>query len=466
MKQQEEIDFGTEKVSKLFKKLFFPTLLGMLGISAMTAIDGIFIGHSVGSDGIAAVNIVVPVLMLLTGIGLMVGSGCSVAASIHLAQGRTKVARLNVTQALIAVSAVGIVVIAAMLAEPEATARFLGSSEHLLPLVKEYMVWYVPSWIFLLWESVLLFVIRLDGAPKVAMASSMVAAVLNILLDYLFMFPLGWGLMGAAFATSISTAAGTAVAAAYLLGKARHLRLIPLKPSRKSLKLSLRNLGYQCRIGSSALLAETTLAVLMFTGNQVFMRYLGDNGVGAFGIACYYAPFIFMVGNAIAQSAQPILSYNYGIGAYGRMRETERAALLAAAICGIATTLIFLLFPKSLVGLFIDLDNPAARIAVEGLPFFACGFAGFVFNITAIGYFQSVERMRPATIFALLRGAVLLVPAFWLLPLVAGTKGIWLSMPVAEILTALSIMAFYRWGGAYRKREPHSVPEKSPRKAG
>ena len=195
--KKETIDFGNEKVATLFKKLFFPTLLGMLGMSAMTAIDGIFIGHSVGSDGIAAVNIVVPVQMLITGIGLMVGSGCSVIASVHLSQGRQKVARLHVTQAFLAVTVASALVIAAMLFRPEATALCLGSSTHLLPLATEYMLWYVPSWIFIAWEAVALFVIRLDGAPNVAMASTLTAAVLNIVLDWLFMFPLGWGLMGA-----------------------------------------------------------------------------------------------------------------------------------------------------------------------------------------------------------------------------------------------------------------------------
>ena len=147
--KEDAIDFGKVKVSSLFRKLFFPTLLGMLGMSAMTAIDGIFVGHSVGSDGIAAINIVCPMLMLLTGIGLMIGTGCSVVSSIHLSRGRLKVARLNVTQAVVFVSAVAVLVVSMMLCFPERTARLLGSSEYLLPMVKEYMVWYVPSWILM-----------------------------------------------------------------------------------------------------------------------------------------------------------------------------------------------------------------------------------------------------------------------------------------------------------------------------
>lgn len=446
------IDFGSGKVSQLFRKLFFPTLLGMLGMSAMTAIDGIFIGHCIGSDGIAAINIICPLLMLLTGVALMVGTGCSVVASIHLSRGQEKVARYNVTQALLLVTAVIAVPVAWMLAAPCQAGRWLGSSEHLLPLVTEYMVWYVPSWIFMGWTAVALFVIRLDGQPAYAMACSLTAAVLNVFLDWLFMFPLGWGMMGGALATSLSTAAGGLMAVAYLACRARRLRIAPIKLNAKSLRLTLRNVGYQCRIGSSALLGEATLAVLMFMGNLVFMRYLGDDGVGAFGIACYYTPFIFMVGNAIAQSAQPILSYNFGLGDRGRTRQAERTAIVAAAVCGLAVTAVFLLLPAGLVGLFVDPSVPAARIAAAGLPLFAAGFLPFIFNITAVGYFQSVERVRPAVVFALLRGLVLLVPAFLLLPRWLGAQGIWIAMPAAELLTAFSVVAFYAWGRRGRPR--------------
>ncbi len=443
MKSDDAIDFGTLKVSVLFRKLFFPTLLGMLGMSAVTAVDGIFVGHCVGSDGIAAINIVIPVLMLMTGVGLMAGTGCSVVASIHLSRGRLKVARLNVTQAMLFVTLVVAVPMVAMLGFPDETARWLGSSERLLPMVKDYMIWYVPSWIFMMWTAVALFVIRLDGAPQMAMACSLVAALLNVVLDWLFMFPLGWGVMGAALATSISTTVGGVMAIVYLLFFSRKLCLLPLKMSRKSLRLSVRNIGYQCRIGSSALLGEATMAVLMFMGNQVFMHYLGDDGVGAFGIACYYAPFIFMVGNAIAQSAQPIISYNFGLGNRQRTRETEQEALRMAVVCGTIVTLVFLFAPRQLVGMFIPMQSPAAQIAIFGFPLFAAGFIPFILNLTAVGYFQSVERIRPATTFALLRGFLLLIPSFLLMPYLFGEAGIWLAMPVAEGLTLLLIVGFY-----------------------
>lgn len=443
---RDAIDLSTLNVFTLFRKYFVPTLLGMLGMSAVTAIDGIFVGHGVGSDGIAAINICIPLLMLFTGFGLMVGAGCSVVASIQLSRGKSKSARLNVTQALLFVTVVSLIPSVLMMIYPEHTARLLGSSEYLLLKVTDYLLWFVPSWVFQIWITVSLFLIRLDGSPRLAMLCSLVSAVINVVLDWLFIFPFGWGVMGAAFATSISIIVGGVMAIVYLLFYARRLRLYLPKLSYKSLRLTIRNLDYQCRIGFSALLGEATLAVLMFVGNQVFMSYLGDDGVGAFGIACYYIPFVFMVGNAIAQSAQPIISYNFGLGYQDRVTGTERIALLTAVVCGAVVTLVFTVYPDLLVGLFVNPENEAARIAINGFPYFSAGFVCFVVNIAAVGYFQSIERIRPAIVFASLRGAVFLIPSFILLPELLEVAGIWLALPFSEFLTSMAVLAFFLVG--------------------
>ena len=130
------------------------------------------------------------------------------------------------------------------------------------------------------------------------------------------------------------------------------------------------------------------MGVLMLTGNYVFMYYIGDDGVGAFSIACYYCPFAFMIGNAIAQSAQPIISYNYGLGEYKRVVATERLAIIWAVVIGVIVTEAFLLFPSAMIGLFLDSDTEAFNIAVSGMPVFSVAFIFFIFNLTAIGYFH------------------------------------------------------------------------------
>ena len=168
-----------------------------------------------------------------------------------------------------------------------------------------------------------------------------------------------------------------------------------------------------CRLGLSSFLCEAAIATMMFSGNYVFIRYLGEDGVAAFSIACYFFPIIFMINNAIGQSAQPILSYNFGAGDLGRVRQAFHLALATAVAVGAAIFAVTLLFSRGIVSMFIESGYPAFEIAVEGLPLFASGFVFFAVNIVSINYFQSVERPRPAMALTLLRGFVFLVGCFF-----------------------------------------------------
>ncbi|TGY03716.1 MATE family efflux transporter [Muribaculum sp. NM65_B17] len=441
--QRDSIDLGTVKIPRLFRLYLIPTLLGMLSLCAVTATDGIFVGRGVGSDALAAVNICIAPTMVMMGISLMLGVGSSVVSSIHLASGNVKAARLNVTQALATATLIVIIFLGLTLISIDTTGRALGSSNTLMPLVRDYMPWIFVCCLFQSWCGIGLFVVRLDGSPKYAMWCNVLPGLLNVVLDYIFIFPLQMGIKGAAIATCISCAVGGVMVMCYLLFFARTLRLIKIKMSRKSLRLTLRNIGYQCKIGISALLGEATMGVLMLMGNLMFMKYIGNDGVGAFSIACYYCPFVFMIGNAIAQSAQPIISYNYGKGSKSRVIATEKLAILAALGCGLAITAAFIFTPSAMVHLFLDPDLAAAKIAVKGFPVFSVAFIAFIFNLTAIGYFQSVEKVTPSIVFALLRGLIFLVPAFILLPTILNATGIWLALGISEILTALSIVGFY-----------------------
>ena len=133
--KRDAIDFEKDRVSPLFRKLLIPTLLGTISMSAVTAVDGIFVGHGVGADGVAAVNIVVPIYQIMSGIGLMIGAGCSVVASIHLSRQNTRAAQLNISQAIILTSLFVAVISALIFALPVLTAKVLGSSETLMPQV-------------------------------------------------------------------------------------------------------------------------------------------------------------------------------------------------------------------------------------------------------------------------------------------------------------------------------------------
>lgn len=287
------------------------------------------------------------------------------------------------------------------------------------------------------------------GSPKYASAAAAIPSIVNVVLDYVFLFILDKGLEGVAVATSIGCWTGGLMVLFYILFLSKTMRLYPLKMSWKSLCLSLRNLWYQFRLGLSAFLGEISISILIFVGNYVFMKYLGEDGVAAFSIACYIMPFIFMTGNAISQSAQPIISFNHGAGNRNRVLEARKFSLLTAFALGIMVSLALEFGISYVAALFLSKDAPAYSIAAHGVPLMAIGFTLSIVNVAAIGYYQSVERALPATIFSLSRGVIFLVPCFLVIPLFAGVNGIWLALPATEALTFLSIVSF----SLFRKRQ-------------
>ena len=363
-------------------------------------------------------------------------------ASIHLSRAKVKAARLNVTQAMIVVTELTLLLSLLIVVFPDRTACLLGSSDRLLPLVKDYLLWFTPALVFQMWTAVGLFVIRLDGAPKLAMWCSVVAALLNVVLDWLFIFPLGWGVMGTAFATAISVSVGGVIVVVYLSFFARTLRFCPLKRSRKSLRLSLRNVGYQCRIGSSALLGEATLAMLMFVGNLTFIHYLGDDGVGAFGIACYYIPFVFMVGNAIAQSAQPIISYNFGAGQFDRVRQTIRRMIAITFTAAFVYVVFAMLRPALFAGLFTT--DPELIVIVEKvLPVYIAGMAIFGLQSGVQSSFLGLGQAKISLFIALLRKVILLIPLALILPHFFGVMGVYYAEPIADVCSVITAVTLF-----------------------
>ena len=172
------------------------------------------------------------------------------------------------------------------------TAVWLGSSERLLPLAVEYMYWFLPFLVFSALLSSGMFFVRLDGSPNYAMLCNAIPAVVNILLDYVFIFILKWGMMGAALATSLGYILGAGMIVVYLSRRRNVIHFCRVKLSKKSMRLTWRNVKYMCHLGVSTFLCEAAIACMMFAGNYVFIHYLGEDGVAAFSIACYFFPII------------------------------------------------------------------------------------------------------------------------------------------------------------------------------
>ena len=437
--QRDSLDFKSMSVEKLFTKLLVPTIMGMAASALFTVVDGIFVGNGIGSDAMAAVNISAPIFMIFTGVGLMFGMGGGILTSINLSQGKKKVANINFTQSVIALVFISLVMTLLLTIFPHKIATLFGSDEYLMDMVVEYLFWFSISLPFTVLVVALPFFIRLTN-PKISMWAMLAATVVNIILDYLFIFVFKWGLFGAAIATDIGEFVGAAIMIIYLFRHSIAIRFVWLKLSVKSLLLTLRNVGYMIKLGFSVFLSEITISVMIISGNYVFMDYMGADGVAAYSVICYLFPIIFMVFNATVQSAQPIISYNYGCGQMKRSDNALRLSMLFTLAFAFSIMLLFICFTRSIVTLFIpDTASAAWGYAVAGLPLFATDYLFFGINIIIIGYYTSIERLRRAISLTVLRG-ILPVVFFFTLPLLLDVNGIWLAVAAGDITTTVVIV--------------------------
>ena len=450
-KHRDSIDFARENIPRLFLRLFVPTLLGLLFGAMLNIADGIFVGRGVGSDALAAVNIAAPIFLFATGTALLFGSGVSVVVAIHLSHSNYKAANINVTQSFTISTALMLVMALLLACFPVPAIHLFGGEGRIVSLARDYLLAVTPVLVLTQVLLIGMFVIRLDGAPKFAMAANITASLLNIFLDWLFVFPLHWGIRGAAVATSLAQAVGALMIIVYLCFMSKRLHFYRPKFSRKSLVLTARNAVYMMKVGLPSFIGEIAMSVMIITGNYTFMPRLHEDGVAAYSVCCYLFPLVFMFGNAIAQSSLPIISYNYGSGDTERIRKTFRLSLSLAFVLGLLMTLSGLFLAGPLVSLFLQPGTAAWTICENGLPLFSLSHVFFTMNVVLVGYLQSMERSRAATFFMLLRSCILLIPAFLVLPPLVGNDGLWLAVPVSEALTSLALLLTLGWKHA-RKR--------------
>ena len=430
---KETLDYGGERIPRLFRKIFIPTLLGMLADVAFMLTDGIFVGHGVGPEGLACVNLIAPTMMLITGIGMMFGMGASVVAAIHLAKDEVGQARRKVTQAFGAAIVLSLLAVALLYSFPKGIMRLLGVSEQLLPIAGEYFYVFVPTCFFIMIQIVGSFIIRLDGSPKYSMMATVVPSVLNIILDYIFIFPCGWGLKGAALATDIGTCAGALMVFYYMFCKARSLKFC--RPS-KAFHGCAKELLEIMKVGFAGLVMEFSASMMILCGNRSFGAFLGDEGVAAYSVVCYIFPIVANIFYAAASSAQPIVSFNHGAGNPARSRAALRCSVVVSVVFAVVAVVCFTFFSPAIISVFLDGGSETWNLASKGLPIFAVGLIFMGFNTPVIGYFQSIERSGTSILLTLLRGFALVALSFALLPRHLGTVGLWLAIPAAEVLSA------------------------------
>lgn len=435
--QRDAIDFATEPIGQLFRKMFLPTLIAMVSMVVLNITDGAFVGHGVGSDALAAVNIVAPIFLLTGGLGLMFGIGSSVVVSVHLSKGNQKAANINMTQGIVAAGLLGVVLGALFFCFQRQVCLLFGCSEPLMEKACSYLRWVSLLTPFNMMGMVGMFFVRLDGSPRISMTINCSMAGLNILLDWICIYPLQMGLEGAAIATTTAFTLGNIPLFLYLFRYNHTIQFYRLKMTAMSMRLMMRNLLYQMKIGLSGLIGEFAIAGIMIVGNYVFIHYLGEDGVAAYSVACYCLPIVFMLANAIVQSVQPIVSYAHGVSNHERLRQARRIALGAAVVSGLGGMLLLGVGADFIASTFLDRKCHAFTLCREGLPYFSVATLFAAVNVVAIGYMQSTEQATRASVFTLLRGIVFALPLFILMPMLLGVPGLWLAVPSAEALTLI-----------------------------
>lgn len=443
------LDLGRTGICRLFSEYYFPTLLSMSFSALLNVTDGIFVGRGVGSDALAAVNVAAPVFMLSTGIGLMLGSGISVVGAIYKSRNAQHKSDVCMTLGLSSTAIAGLAIALLVLTLPSQLCYLFGGSDALLPYVKEYLT---SLWLAMLTYGLMvagMFAIRLDGSPRYAMMSNIIPAILNIVLDYVFIFPLDMGIGGAGIATSISGLVGAIIVILYFTVFSRGMRFRPIgKRMFKSGEAWLET-RKMCKVGIPAFIGETAISFMLVVGNYMFISKLGEDGVAAYSVACYLMPMVFMFGNSVTQSAMPIVSFNYGCGQGERVRRTFNLSIIVGVATGILVSVAVYLLSAHLSACFLLENSAAYGIAVRGLPLFSLGFLPFTLNIILIGYFQSIEENRRASVFMFLRGYAGLLLLALVIPNLFGENGLWLTVPASECLTLLLILITWKRRGKH-----------------
>ena len=430
----------TEPVGKLLLKLALPTVAAQLINMMYNIVDRMYIGHIPrdGAMALTGVGVCMPLIMVVSAFAALISNGGAPRATIFMGKGEKDKAEKTLGNCFGTQIIVSLILTAFLLAGNRGFLLAFGASENTISFAADYMNIYAIGTIFVQLTLGMNAFITAQGFARTSMLSVLIGAVINIVLDPVFIFGFGMGVKGAALATVLSQACSCIWVLAFLCGKKTHLRL-----KGKNMVLQANIIWPSIALGTAMFIMQASESVISVCFNSSLLRYGGDMAVGAMTILTSVMQFALLPLQGLGQGAQPIISYNFGAGQPDRVRKALHLAIRTALICGISFFIITFLCRQNIVSLFIDRSCPAFDIAVNGIPYFGVGFIFFAANMIGIGYYQSIRRGQRATIITLLRGVVFMLIGFFVLPLVLGVPGIWLAVSLAELLTTLYIIGIY-----------------------
>ncbi len=412
-----------------FFEIAIPCVIALFLTSSIVFVDGLFIGRRIGEAGLAAVNMTLPVLYLALALAIMTGVGGLTVAMHRLGAGDEKGANARFTlTVLLTLGLVGLVCALVALLFP-GVLDLLRAQGTMRPFVADYLGTMLPFYPLMMGSTVFVMFIRSEGKPQVSLLYCFVANLLNVLLDWLFLFRFDWGMRGAALASGISVIMPFCVGAWWFLaGKSRFRFAVPRVP--------LREVGFMLYNGSSEFVGQLSVTLTTWLANRILLERTGVSGVAAFTLVGYFAFVQSMFHTGLAQAMNPLVSYRFGAGDREGMQAVRRLANRAAACIGVVSLLIACLLGEPVLRLFLGkADGGSMPIAVEGLRLFSIGFLLNGYNMLASCWFTSIGRAGASLLVSSLRSLLLLGALLIVLPPVLGVTGVWLAAPIAEILT-------------------------------
>jgi len=419
-------------IKKVFYKYLVNSVLGMLAVSFCILVDTMFIGQGIGSEGLAALNICIPIFNVFNGIGLLFGMGGATVLSISVGKGDIEESRAIFSQTLIVaiIFSISISILGAIFKKN--IGYLLGADENTIYMVTEYLSGVLfLSFTYILSQMLSSFV-RNDNNPKLSMLATTTGGLLNIVLDYIFIFEFKLGMKGAALATSLSTLINLIIVSTHFISKKNTLNLVKFK----------FNLNRMIRIlftGAPSFIIELSSGIIIFIFNLALLEMIGNVGVSAYSIIANVALVVAAIFTGVAQSIQPIISINYGANKYDRVEKVKRMALIVAFIIGSVFYLSGLLFPTSIVSIFTSENGQIVDITVNAIRYYFIAFLIMGLNIVMGSYYQSKEYTIVSNFISLGRGIVFLIIGIFILPRILDVNGIWLSVVFAEVMTLIGI---------------------------
>lgn len=434
---KKRVDLLNDDIKKIYLKYLVPSVTSSIAVAMYVFVDTMFIGLGVGSRGLAALNIVLPVFTLFSAISLIFGIGGATTLSICVGQGDYKKKKEVFATSVITAISLGIIISILGNLFSEQICLMLGSTKEMLPMVKEYFVILISfAWAFLA-STVLGSFIRNDKNPKLVMTATIIANLTNVVLDYIFVFIFHWGMEGAVLATVISPVVNICILCTHFFTNYNTLKL-----RFKHYKASL--LGRILKNGFATFISEMARGVVLFIFNIILMRLGGEMYVSAYGIIINISFVGTCIFNGIAQSIQPIVSENFGANNIKRIFKSFKYALGTGTLLAIMFYFVFLIFPDYIVQMFIEYDAKLVTIAAEGMRLYFIGYAFCAVNIITLYFLQSIEKSKESIIISLSSGIIFSVLGLIILVPILGLKGVWLTVPFAEGITLIISLIFIK----------------------